>query len=176
MSILNRMFSSSVFLLRTPSAFQCITLKSCAGFFRAFVWPVDFLPLLLAQSRGKVPPVALGGLRRGTEPGAASPWGEFRESAPSLLNLVDIVDMVCYIVPWFVRERQTGLVLLTSALQVFCRGCLSLRSWPKGLPWEHRGYLPIAGGLFIGIRAFPHAGGPGMPHVWGQTSSESFAV
>ncbi|KAH3702741.1 hypothetical protein DPMN_077767 [Dreissena polymorpha] len=25
----------------------------------------------------------------------------------------------------------------------------------------------------MGIKAFPHSVGPGMPHVWGQTTSES---
>mgnify|MGYP006908614244 CR=1 FL=1 len=28
----------------------------------------------------------------------------------------------------------------------------------------------------MGTRACPHAGGPSMPHVWGQTTSESPAV
>ncbi|KAH3786924.1 hypothetical protein DPMN_165042 [Dreissena polymorpha] len=50
------------------------------------------------------PPVAVGGLFRGSDPGTESPWRDPKDSATLQLTLVDCVVIAMYMTSWFVKE------------------------------------------------------------------------
>ena len=108
--------------------------------FLAFVRPVTLLHRPLAQQGGwEGPPVAEGGLRWGSEPGAAPPWRDLNGRAPFLTKRIDRV--VIAESAWYLVSLEDAHWPCTSDFspQVSVGVAPPLAHGPHVLPCEHRG-------------------------------------